>query len=104
MIPPKEYTVTDVKYKISGGEPTRKWKASAGSGATVGGVVGIVVAYVVSRLDPTMPAEVLAALVWLLTWLLTQGSMMLAGYLARPSPSDRPVVDVPATSPPSGIP
>jgi hypothetical protein len=80
-------------YKIAGGEPTAKWKAAAQTGVGVGGVVGIIVAYVASKVDPTMPAEVLAAVVWFATWLLTQGSMMLAGYLKRPSVRDRPVVD-----------
>ena len=91
------------KYRLAGGEPSRKWKYSAGSGASVGGVVGLIVAYVAAKVDPTMPAEVLAAIVWLLTWLLTQGSMMIAGYLARPSVNDKPIIDVPAT-PPAGIP
>jgi hypothetical protein len=91
-------------YRISGGEPTRKWKAAAGSGAGVGGVVGLIVAYVAAKVDPTMPAEVLAAIVWLLTWLLTQGSMMIAGYLARPAADDKPVIDHAASTPPTGIP
>jgi hypothetical protein len=86
-------TAPQVGYKIAGGEPTAKWKAASQAGAGVGGVVGIIVAYVVSKVDPTMPAEVLAAVVWLTTWALTQGSMMLAGYLKRPSVKDRPVVD-----------
>lgn len=85
--------MSEVGYRIAGRKPTRKWKVSAGSGATVGGAVGILVAYVMSRVDPTMPSEVLAALVWLCTWALTQGSMMLAGYLARPAKEDRPEVD-----------
>lgn len=96
--------MSDIKYRLAGGEPSRKWKYSAGSGASVGGVVGLIVAYIAAKVDPTMPAEVLAAIVWLLTWLLTQGSMMLAGYLARPAAQDRPVVDTAATPPPVGIP
>lgn len=88
-------------YKIAHDGPTRKWKASAGTGAGVGGAVGIVAAYAAAKLDPTMPAEVLAAVVWLLTWALTQGSMMVAGYVARPDPQDRPVVDESAGIPPA---
>jgi hypothetical protein len=88
-----------VQYKIAGGEPTRKWKYSAGSGAGVGGVVGVIASYFIAKADPTMPNEVLAAIVWLITWLLTQGAMMLAGYLVRPSPQDRPVLD-PGAGPP----
>jgi len=91
-------TATAPKYKIAKGKLTQKWKVSAGTGLTVGGAVGIFVAYVAAKVDPTMPPEVLAALIWLTTWLLTQGSMMVAGYVARPDPEDRPVVD-PATLP-----
>lgn len=94
--------MAEPQYVIDGGAPTRKWKYAAGSGASVGGVVGLIVAYIVGRLDPTMPNEVVGAIVWLTTWLLTQGSMMLAGYLARPARQDRPVLE--STPPPVGIP
>jgi hypothetical protein len=85
-------------YKIAGGEPTAKWKAASASGAGIGLPLGVVVAYLVNYGFPTMPAEVQVAVVALIMWACTQGSMMLAGYLKRPSVKDRPVVD-PATLP-----
>lgn len=82
-----------IQYKIAHGSPTRKWKASAGAGLGAGAPLALVLGYLVGRVDPTMPPEVQGALVALLVWALTQGTMMAAGYLARPSASDRPVVD-----------
>lgn len=90
------------KYIIAGGEPTRKWKASAGSGAGIGLPLGTVVAYLVAYAFPDMPTEVQVAVVALIMWAATQGSMMVAGYLARPAAQDRPV-PAPA-QPPPGIP
>lgn len=94
-----------IKYRIASGEPTAKWKASAATGAGVGVPLAIVVGYVVARVDPQMDGVVREAMVGLVVWAITQGSMMAAGWLARPSPDDAPVVD-PATvpRPPSGIP
>lgn len=92
------------KYIIEGGEPTRKWKASAGSGAGIGLPLGVIVSYIVANVFPTMPAEVQVAVVAVIMWAFVQGSMMAAGYLARPSSADKPVVDRAASAPPTGIP
>jgi hypothetical protein len=89
-----------IQYKIAGGEPTAKWKASAKAGAGVGLPLAIVLGYFVARIDPTIPTEVREMLVGLIVWALTQGAMMLAGYRQRPSPRDRPVVDQAASKRP----
>lgn len=92
------------KYKIAGaGEPTRKWKASAGTGLGVGAPLALVLGYVIGRVDPNMPPEIQGAFVALGAWAITQGAMMIAGWVARPSVDDRPVIDI-AASPPVGIP
>lgn len=90
------------QYKIASGQPTAKWKAASASGAGVGLPLGIVVAYLVNYAFPNMPQEVQVAVVALIMWAFTQGSMMLAGYLKRPAPEDKPVADEPAPAP--GIP
>lgn len=95
--------MAEPQYVIEGGEPTRKWKASAGSGAGIGLPLGIVVAYIVAYAFPTMPDEVKTAVVAVIMWAFTQGSMMIAGYLASPARQDRPVL-APAPPPPTGIP
>jgi hypothetical protein len=91
--------MAEVKYKIASGEPTRKWKASAGTGLGVGLPLTVVLGYIVGRVDPTMPPEVQGAAVALAAWAITQGAMMIAGWLARPGKDDAPVVD-PASVPP----
>lgn len=96
--------MSEPQYRIESGEPTRKWKASAGTGLGVGAPLALVLGYVVGRVDPTMPPEIQGACVALGAWAITQGAMMIAGYLARPARDDRPVIDTAATSPPSGIP
>lgn len=88
----------EVGYRIKGGEPTRKWKASAKTGAGVGLPLVVVLGYLIGRIDPRMPVETREMLVGLIVWAGTQGAMMLAGYLARPAAKDRPEVD-PATLP-----
>lgn len=96
--------MAEPQYVIEGGEPTRKWKASAGSGAGIGLPLGTVVSYLVSYGFPNMPTEVQIAVVAVIMWAFTQGSMMLAGYVARPARQDRPVLaPAPAPTPP-GIP
>lgn len=90
-------------YKIESGEPTAKWKASAQAGAAAL-PVNLVLAYLIAQFLPDVPGEVRAALVLVLvaalSWLTTQGATMLAGWLKRPDPSDRPVIDRAAMPPP----
>jgi hypothetical protein len=92
-----------IVYKMATSRPSRKWKASAAAGSAAL-PLNILIAYVVGQGLPDVPGEVRAALVLCLiaalSWATTQGAALLAGYLARPAPQDRPVVDEAASKRP----